>query len=253
MILLSRILLTGLWLWVGLQIPLSGAEGATVDSQLTLYYFAFLLLLTLPLAAVWTPYIVEGLFGQLASSLCDDHADSERLLLARWIRMAEVRGRRRWVVFLCWWEAVMVHPNLQRPFFVGMKHAKRGSWLERFFAEEVMRFGDSRHVLEAVEVLDRHGVRHRTHWSSHITEMLRFKGRKTKRAPRPMALPQAASAAAPKRNPRIKLFASADRPRSLPPAPTVEEADDRLVDPTELGPEAGQINRLGAIRVRRRR
>jgi hypothetical protein len=242
LIIIARVVITGLWIWAGFKIAGSGADGATVGSQATLFYLSIILLLTLPMAVVWTPYLVEGLFGSLADSMNDDHADPEKLRLARWIRRAEARKRRRLVVLLCWWEGVMVHPNLQRPFFTGMKHAKPGSFLERFFAQEVLRFGDSRNVMQALNVLDHHGIKPKSHWSESITEMMRFRKLRVKPAPPAMPVPKTDAPAAPKRNPRIKLFSSADQNPSMPPAPPpVVEPTGSIIDPAELGREAGKI------------
>jgi hypothetical protein len=254
MIVLARIIVTALWLWAGFNAARAGADGSTVSSQGTLYYVSILLLLTLPMAGLWTPYLAEGLFGRLAESMNDDHADREKMLLARWIRRAEARQKRRLVVFLCWWEGVMVHPNLQRPFFTGMKHAKPGSLLERFFAQEVLRFGDSRNVLQALSVLERHGLCPKSHWSTQISDLMRFRRRRIKKAPAPLPIPQTEAPAAPKRNPRIKLFSSADRNPEMPPAPPpAQEPIGGLIDPAELGREAGQMRRDGIVRPRPRR
>jgi hypothetical protein len=218
MIITARILLTGLWLWFLVLAARSGAEGASSESQGTLFHIAMILVLSLPLAAVWTPYVAEGLFGGLVDSVNGDHADPEKNVLAHWIRRAEARKQRRRVVFLCWWEGVMVHPNLQRPFYTGMLHAKRGSWLEWFFAQEVLRFGDARHVMEAMTVLERHGVQPRAHWSESITEMMQFRRRRVSPPVPAISLPKpdGKEAPVPKRNLQIKLFASAGLPPAAP-------------------------------------
>jgi hypothetical protein len=75
-----------------------------------------------------------------------------------------------------------------------------------------------------------------------------------KPSPAAVPVPKADAVAAPKRNPRIKLFASADQRPELPPAPSRDEDSiGGIIDPAEFGREAGQANRVGRPAVKRKR
>jgi hypothetical protein len=149
-----QIFLTFTWwlsLFVGSRLGnLPGKDNAVI------FCFATALLLSIPVSAVWTPFLANILFGGLVEMMSDGNDFPVDDYVVSWIEWMKRRKFRRMVVLLCFIEAVL-HPELPAPFIIGMKHAKPGSWMENFFAWRVFRFNNARNCKLALEILRRRG------------------------------------------------------------------------------------------------
>jgi hypothetical protein len=223
MLILLRILFTGGWLcllFAGARAeqlhPVSG------DME-CLFYFTLALVLSIPMAAVWTPYLASALCGTLTGALTG--ADDKQFLGGRYRFLAwtQKRGLRRLTVFNSFWLGVF-NPHLPKPFLVGLSHARKGSALELFFAREVYRFDNAENSRRAAEVLARHGVNPGPHWSQQVNLIITRRSRSPSRKPLPLT--PAAPAEKLRRNPRILLFKSAE---TFAPSETKKAGDTRRI------------------------
>ena len=161
------------------------------------------------MSAHWTPYITEGLCGNLADTLTDGPVEDPGRPLRRLRDWAQKNRHRRLLVSVCVLEAIF-HPHLPTGYLIGMRNARPGSWLEKMFAREVFRFDHTQNCLAAKEVLRRHGLNPGRHWSEEINLGI-LAGRKRNRpAPPPMVLPQVPHKLNSRRNPNIRLFKGAE-------------------------------------------
>lgn len=242
MINLLRIVVSGFWLYLIAK----AAENARVDlpgGDLTnAYYLAGVLIVGLLMGALWTPYIAEGLCGNLTNTFTEGAVELPERPLRRFRERAQKKGNRRTLVFACVLEAIF-HPNLPSGYLIGMRNAKRGSWLEKMFAREVYRFDNQQNCVEAKEVLQRHGLGVGRHWSEEINLGI-LAGRKRNRpAPPTLSLPQVSHTLNSRRNPKIQLFRGADpkpairSPKGAPPPPTGPHGTKRILAISRTDPK----------------
>ncbi|MBM3876439.1 MAG: hypothetical protein FJ386_06940 [Verrucomicrobia bacterium] len=204
MLTILRILFTGALvfvMWRGSQEgPGSGAADTTAA-----YYMGLSLILAIGTGIVWAPAVGAMVVAPLDATLtCGSFMVEEHksLRLVYWLIK---RKHRRLAVFFCLVEAVN-HPDWPTAYNIGMRHAKRGSRLERIFAKEVWRFDNAQNALLAHEVLRRHGVAPPPHTNSEVMWQLTMREKKETPMREPIPVPPAASPPPLKRNPLIKLY-----------------------------------------------
>lgn len=226
MLILLRILFTGSWLYF----LFAGARAEQLHpvsgDMECLFYFTLALFLSIPMAAVWTPYLASALCGTLTGALTGtDDTDDERSAGGRYrfLNWTQEKGFRRLTVFTSFWLGVF-NPHLPKPFLVGLSQARKGTALELFFAREVYRFDNAENSRRAAEVLVRHGVNPGPHWSQQVNLIITRRSKSPFRKPLPLA--PAAPAGKLRRNPRILLFKSAD---TFAPAETKKAGDTRRI------------------------
>jgi hypothetical protein len=148
------------------------------NDNLCLLYFIWALILSLPTSALWAPLIASMLCGSLAGIMGDDASIEPNYGLMSLIEWARERNCRSLVVLLCVIKAFL-EPDLPSAFLLGMEYTKRGSWLERFFAEQIFRFDNTQNCVKAAEVLKRHGVNPGRHPNPEVNLLLSSASRKT--------------------------------------------------------------------------
>jgi hypothetical protein len=186
------------------------APGAGAVGDMTgPFYMVICVVLALLNAVVWAPYLGAKLSAPLTGVLTEGTYIERSNWLLRLIAWLENRQYRRAVVACCFWEGVR-HPDLPAAFVLGLRNSRAGSWFEKVYAREVFRFSNSQNCVQAFQALKRHGIDPRPHPSQEVNVALMS----VDRAPRPEAqilpIPPAAQPEPPKRNPRIRLFNSAD-------------------------------------------
>jgi hypothetical protein len=172
-------------------------------------------------ALVWAPYLGSIVSGPLTGTLTKS-TYVERfnwiLRLAHWL---ENRGWRRGAVCVCFWEAVR-RPSAPTPFVMGLRNARRGSWLEKVFAREVFRLNNIQNCVQAYLALKRHGIDPRPHDNQEVNIVLLSLEREPRPEPPIVAVPPATKLSALKRNPRIRLFKTAEAAGGGEPERTAE-------------------------------
>ena len=171
MIWIVRIGLVVAWGWI-----LQSAIGAALNSD-TLAgasvagYFGMLIMVGIPLAAVWIPVFGRIVVGKAVEAVSDDHYTHSGNWLALAIDRAVERGERKKVVFLCWLET-WINPKLTRPNSIGLTHAVPGSRLELQFARRLFRGNTASECIRAADVIERHGFSVGMHNSDTISQLL---------------------------------------------------------------------------------
>lgn len=171
MIWIVRIGLVVAWGWI-----LQSAIGAAMSSD-TLAgasiagYFGMLIMVGIPLAAVWIPVVGRIVVGKAVEAVSDDHYTHSGNRLALAIDRAVDHGERKKVVFLCWLET-WVNPKLTRPNSIGLTHAVPGSRLELQFARRLFRGNTASECIRAADVIERHGFNVGMHNSDTISQLL---------------------------------------------------------------------------------
>ena len=171
MIWIVRIGLVVAWGWI-----LQSAIGAAMSSD-TLAgasiagYFGMLIMVGIPLAAVWIPVVGRIVVGIAVEAVSDDHYTHSGNRLALAIDRAVDRGERKKVVFLCWLET-WVNPKLTRPNSIGLTHAVPGSRLELQFARRLFRGNTASECIRAADVIEKHGFNVGMHNSETISQLL---------------------------------------------------------------------------------
>jgi hypothetical protein len=199
------------------------------------YYVALSVSLAIGLAIVWAPFVGGKLADPLAGVYTEGAFAEQRRRLLRLCRWLETRGWRRLATWFCFLEGVN-HPWLPTAFVIGLRNARPGSWLEKVYAKEVFKFDNAQHCLRAYDALRRHGIDPGPHHRGDVNLLLRGHQRVVRPDPEPVALPPAPPPPAPKRNPRIRLFAAADRriaegTATDPWEPQREAADETATNP----------------------
>jgi hypothetical protein len=163
-------------------------------------------------ACTWAPVLGARLASPVTDVLTDGTVTRYRPGLMRWIHWAEVRGKRRLTLFLCFLEGI-ISPDLPGHFIVGMNHAKPGSWLEKVFAREVYGFSNLRQCLRAYDILRlRHDTDPGPHRSAEVDLALFSQGHEVRPETPPLELPTQPPPPKPLKNQRIKLFPTIKTP-----------------------------------------
>lgn len=210
MLSLFRLLFTGALIY-GVVAAGRNAHRAPQTGDLTdAFWVTWCVIAGLFAALTWAPLVGEKAAGQVTGLLTNAGYVERKNGLLRLVRWLEGRRHRRLVRWLCFVEGVR-HPWLPAQFITGMNHCAPGSWLERAFAREVYRFNNLKHVVQAREVLQRHGITPPPHANAEVNVVLLSLHKAVTPARPPLPVP---SATAPplQRNPRVRLF-------NDPPAP----------------------------------
>ncbi|MBM3839539.1 MAG: hypothetical protein FJ398_16540 [Verrucomicrobia bacterium] len=164
-------------------------------------------------ALLWAPYfgakIAEPLTGVITQST---YVERKNYLL-RLLRWVQDRGWRRLTLLLAFLEGVH-HPEQPAAFVMGLKNARRGSWLEKVFAREVFRFDNAQNCVLAFETLRRHGIDPRPHRNPEVNMLLISVERSVQPDPVKVSVRPAPPPPEPKRDPRIRLFDPKEGPRA---------------------------------------
>ena len=216
------------------------------------FYLAACVILATANALVWAPYFGDRVSGPLTGLMTQGtYADRKNLLLGliHWFERHHLRRLTRWFCFL---EGVH-HPERPAAFVVGLRHAAKGSWLEKACALELFRFDNARNCLLAYEVLRRHRIDPRPHHNPEVNFLLLSLERKVRPEAEPVVVPPAPPAPALKRDRRIRLFdmdepaAAAVDPAHLTDTEAVEAnalSNEPAVEPREIEQGEGQEGKL---------
>jgi hypothetical protein len=174
------------------------------------FWTGYCVLVAILNAAVWAPFIGDKISQPITGMITRSTYFEQKNYLLKLIHWLENRGYRRLVVFLCFLEGIR-RPGQPTAFVVGLKNAKPGSWLEKVYAREVFKFGNAQNCLAAYEILLRHRVDPGAHPNPEVNLLLMSHYRAPKSDPDKIAVPPAAPPPV-TRDPRIRLFDSADSP-----------------------------------------
>ena len=192
------------------------------------FYLAVCVILAMANAVVWAPYFGDRVSGQLVGTMISGtYADRKNALL-RLIHWLERRNLRRLTRWFCFLEGVH-HPERPAAFVIGLKHAAKGSWLEKVYALALFRFDNAQNCLRAYETLKHHRIDPRPHHNPEVNMLLLSIEREVQPAPEPVSVPPAPPAPALKRDQRIKLF-EMDEP-AAPAADPARRADTEAEEP----------------------
>jgi len=192
-------------MWRGAQEGHGPGAGDTTGA----YYMGISVILAIGTGIVWAPAVGAMVVAPLDATLtCGSFVVEEHkgLRLVYWLIK---RKHRRLAVFFCLVEAVN-RPDWPTSYNIGMRHAKRGSRLERIFAKEVWRFDNVQNALLAHEALQRHGIEPPAHTNSLVMWQLALREQKEIPMRDPIAVPPSGPPPPLKRNPLIKLFQGED-------------------------------------------
>jgi len=111
------------------------------------------------LAVLWAPVIGQKLSDRFPSTVnFEISLPPVADYLVQMIRRLQGSGWNRVAILLVFIEGVR-HPNLPHPALLGLLSARPGSFLERCFAREVLKFSNIQNCLYAYKVLtERHGI-----------------------------------------------------------------------------------------------
>ena len=224
MLSLFRLLFTGALIY-GVVAAVRNAHSAPQAGDLVnAFWVAWCVVAGLFAALTWAPLVGEKVANPITGIMTSAVYVERKNWLMRLVRWFEGRRQSRLVRWLCFVEG-MRHPWLPTPFITGMNHCAPGSWLERAFAREVYRFNNIKHVVQAHEVLRRHGVTPPPHANAEVNVVL-LSLHKAVTPPRP-PLPVPAAPPPPlQRNTRIRLFNDAPAPPGPPTGGNPEEKAD---------------------------
>jgi hypothetical protein len=192
------------------------------------FYLAICVILAMANAVVWAPYFGDRMSAPLTGMITQGtYADRKNLLLQliHWLERRRLRRLTRWFCFL---EGVH-HPERPAAFVVGLKHAAKGSWLEKIYALALFRFDNAQNCLLAYEALRRHGIDPRPHHNPGVNILLMSLDREVQPAPESVSVPPAPPPSALKRDHRIKLF-EMDEP-AAPAADPAQRTDTEAAVP----------------------
>lgn len=211
MLVLFRLIFTGLFLWLLAQLSRSGHGSIDTDLQ-SAGWFATAVIVGIVAACLWAPVIGSALAGPVAGMMTDGATFEAKNGRHRWIYWALRHGHRRLALLFCFARGVW-EPDQPAAFVIGMDNARAGSWLEKVFAREVWRFSNVQNCLRARDLLQ---YRHRVTPSDHeqSTVNLAVSSRLQESKPPAPVLPAPAPAVNPPltRHARIQLFTGADKP-----------------------------------------
>jgi hypothetical protein len=168
------------------------------------YWVAVVVILALCNAFVWAPYFGEKLADPLTGATVDAEYKESKNWLLKLIRKCEKHNMRGLAAFLCFIEGVR-RPYLPTAFVIGMRNARKGSWLEKIYAKEVFKFSNAQHCLTAYNVLKAHGVDPRPHSTPGVNLVLISSEHEVKPTPPPMGVPEAPPPPKLERDPRIDI------------------------------------------------
>ena len=164
-------------------------------------------------AILWAPYIGAKFSEPITGPLTQSTYVEWKNHLLRLIHWVENRGWRRLTALLCFLEGIH-HPDQPAAFVIGLKNARRGSWLEKVYAREVFKFDNAQNCVLAYEALKRHGLKPGPHRNPEVNMMLFSLQRPIQPDPAKVAVPSAPAPPEPKRNTQIHLFKTDDKPKS---------------------------------------
>lgn len=192
---------------------------------LNAFYIALVVLLAIPNAIVWAPFLGGKISDPLTGVITKGTYAERRNYLLRLVYGLQERRLRRLTLLACFLEGIH-HPDRPTAFVIGLKNAKPGSWLEKVFAREVFKYDNAQNCIQAHAALKRHGIDPGPHRNPEINIVLISLQRSVKPAPETLAVSPAPPSPPLQRNPQIRLF---------------EAASARPVDPSRgSAPEEGK-------------
>lgn len=210
MILVFLRILFGAGLAYGFYKARENALAAPETGDLTnAFYLACCVVLAIANAVVWAPYVGDKLSDPVTGAITRSTYVERNYHLLRLIQWLDARGLRRWALVLSFAEGVH-RPDWPTAFFIGLKNAKPGSWLEKVFALEVFRFDNFQHCMHAFKALRQHGIDPRPHHNPEVNIILASLDRQVRPEVEVLPIPEAPPPPPLKRDRRIKLFESSD-------------------------------------------
>ncbi|HUL51181.1 MAG TPA: hypothetical protein VLU94_01220 [Candidatus Nitrosotalea sp.] len=248
MILILLRIVFGLGLAYGFYKARENALAAPETGDLTnAAYLAYCVALSIANAVVWAPYVGGKLSDPLTGAITRSTYVERKNHLLRLIQRLDARGFRRCALVLSFVEGVH-RPDWPTAFFLGLKNAKPGSWLEKVFAFEVFRFDNFQHCMLAFQTLRRHGIDPRPHHNPEVNIILASLDRQVRPESEILPVPEAPPPPPLRRDRRIQLFDIAAEPARESEAKSeivaqAPEATGQMMEPSsgsvEAGPPAG--------------
>ncbi|MGY8656851.1 MAG: hypothetical protein ACKVJX_24845 [Verrucomicrobiia bacterium] len=206
MIGILRIGLLGLFIYYVREVALLNPVAPTGSLLRDLPLIGEFLFVGLANAIIWAPWFGEKLAGTVTGSIVSHASNADTSYwshrVIHWLRHHHLR-----YIAICWcvFEGLN-RPWMPHPFVLGMKMAKKDSWLAAVFALEVYRFSNVYNCLEACQILERRGIKPRIHKLQEINLFI-VESKKEVRPPRaPIPAPDRVPDPPMKRDQRIELF-----------------------------------------------
>lgn len=163
------------------------------------------------LAVLWAPVVGDKLSAPLTSTITQETSlPPHTNRLVNLIQRLQWRGYHRLALVLVLLEG-MRHPDLPQAALLGLRSSRRGSILEKWFAQEVYKYNNIQNCLHAYRVLtERHHTIPPLHRQPEVNLAILNLTREPPPEPAKLQLPPKAAAANPPRNQRIRLFEHAE-------------------------------------------
>lgn len=210
MLILLRILFTGAFIYDLVKADESAGGPLRAGDLTPAFYLATTVILAILTAMVWAPLVGEHMAGPFGRLFTEGKGVAEDDFVSRLIRRLHARGHRKTALFFCFIQGLN-RPWLPGPFIIGLKNSRPGSWLEKVFAREVLRFDNVQHCMLACEALERQGIHPPLDQHPELKVLMAGKERGASPDAPPVPVPKAPAPPSPKRNPRIRLFETGSR------------------------------------------
>jgi hypothetical protein len=204
MLILLRIIFGALFLYGINQARANAHQNPETGDLTNAFWLATDVILAVACALVWAPYFGEKVAEPLAGGMVQSAHIERKSRLLKWVSSLEARGWHRFAAWLCFIEGVRT-PWLPGPFVMGLKSARRGSWLEKVYAREVFKFNNAENCVNAFHALQRHGIDPRPQKSPDVNIVLLSLERSVKPDPEVLHLQAAPPPPQIERDPRIQL------------------------------------------------
>jgi hypothetical protein len=172
------------------------------------------------LTVLWAPVIGQKLSDRFISTVnFEISLPPVADYLVQMIRRLQGSGWNRLAILLVFIEGVR-HPNLPHPALLGLLSARPGSFLEKCFAREVLKFSNIQNCLYAYKVLtQRHGIIPSLHQYPELNLAIPSLNRKYSPEPPRCELKSLPPLLAAEHNPPMGRLIVPDGPSSQRPAP----------------------------------
>lgn len=156
---------------------------------------------------LWAPVVGDKLSEPITGTFIQETSIvSVPRRLVQTIGRLQARGHHRMALVLILLEGIR-HPELPHPALLGLRSAKPGSFLERWFAREIWGFSNIQNCLTAYTILkERHRITPPAHRLPEVNLAILSLTRERPPTPSPIPIKAAPLASKPPRNRRIRLF-----------------------------------------------
>lgn len=204
MLVLLRVIFTGLFIFCVAAARRDAAEPAPPDDLTHASWLVLGVLSGLACSAAWAPFLGAKIADPLTGGMVESPLRERKNRLLQLIRWCDKRHKSAAVRWLCFLEGVRA-PWLPTAFILGLKNARRGSWLEKIYAAEVFRFSNAQNCAVAYDALQRRGIDPLPHPSPEVNIFIMSKERQARPEPGTLIVPPAPPPPPVERDRRIRL------------------------------------------------